>query len=124
MKRSVRKKMVKLEQSIEKDDTINDSIKKKLKKELFRKINNKDANFYDTEIKNNDDSTVGNDHSLTHNSKCSSNIYYGLSKISDPEEREKILRQRKAQLMVDEERKDRQNQQKAVFINLAPELTK
>ena len=116
--------MVKLEQSIEKDDTINDSIKKKLKKELFRKINNKDANFYDTEIKNNDDSTVGNDHSSTHKSKGSSNIYYGLSKISDPEEREKILRQRKAQLMVDEERKDRQNQQKAVFINLAPELTK
>ena len=90
--------MTKLEKQIEEDSTINDSIKNKLKKELFRKINDRNDNFYDKDIKNNDDSTVGNDYSTSHaKSKGSSdNIYKGLSKISDPEEREKELKRRRA----------------------------
>ena len=87
--------MTKLEKSIDEDPEINDTIKNKLKKELFRKINDKAANFYDKDVKNNDDSTVGNDFSESPShliSKGSSDLYRGLSKISDPEEREKILR--------------------------------
>lgn len=97
MKRSVRKKMTKLEKQIEEDSTINESIKNKLKKELFRKINDRNDNFYDKDIKNNDDTTVGNDYSTSHGkSKGTSDIYKGLSKISDPEEREKELKRRRA----------------------------